>query len=129
MSSDSGVTPRYTVSDEGGFLRVRWADGVIMNADDVRSRISAISAMSPHGKRPLLVHIGLVARITLKAKQLLLDDMSSTRVAILSEDEVGRVLTAFNHRSATPSRYFSDEREAIAWLTEGPTREADAGDS
>ncbi|WP_146069712.1 hypothetical protein [Arthrobacter sp. B0490] len=114
------------MSDEGGFLRVRWARGVTMDADDVRSRISEITEMSPRGKRPLLVHIGLVARITPEAKQLLVEDTSSTRVAILSEDEVGRVLTAFNHRSAMPSRYFSNEREAITWLTEDPTREADA---
>jgi hypothetical protein len=33
-------------------------------------------------------------------------------------DDVGRVLTAFNYRSATLSRYFAEESDAIAWLTE-----------
>lgn len=116
-----GVPPRYTVTDEGDFLRVRWADGVIMDADAVRSRISAVEALSTHGVRPLLVHIGLVDRITPEAKQLLVEDDSSTKVAILSDDEVGRVLTAFNHRSAMPSRHFSSEDEAITWLTDNHT--------
>ncbi|MBG6182765.1 hypothetical protein IWX65_000698 [Arthrobacter sp. CAN_A214] len=64
------------------------------------------------------MHIGLVERITVEAKQLLIDDTCSTRTAVVGVDEVGRVLTAFNYRSATPSRYFDNESDAIAWLRE-----------
>ncbi|WP_146069716.1 hypothetical protein [Arthrobacter sp. B0490] len=125
MSSDSGA-PRYTVSDEGEFLRVRWASGVTVDANDARSRIATTNAMSPCGKRPLLIHIGLAKQITPEAKQLFVEDTSSTRLAILSEDEVGRVLTSFNHRSAIPSGYFNNELEAITWLTEKSAGEVDA---
>lgn len=110
--------PRYVLIDDGNFLRLRWADGVTIESADVHSTIAAVTAASPRGKRPLLVHIGPVERITAEAKQMLIDDTCSTRTAVLGADEVSRVITAFNQRSATPSRYFIEESEAIAWLTE-----------
>ncbi|MBG6185481.1 hypothetical protein IWX65_003460 [Arthrobacter sp. CAN_A214] len=89
-----------------------------MEAEDVHSTIAAVADASPAGKRPLLVHIGLVEQITVGAKQLLIEDTCSTRTAVVGVDEVGKVLTAFNYRSATPSRYFVEESDAVAWLTQ-----------
>ena len=110
--------PRYTLSDDGDFLRLRWAPGVTIEADDIHSTIAAVTAASPWGKRPLLVHIGLLERVTPEARQLIIDDTCSTRTAVVGVDNVGRVLTAFNYRSATLSRYFAEEPDAVAWLTE-----------
>lgn len=115
-NSNEVSSPRYTLGDDGDFLRLRWASGVTMQAEDIRSTIAAVTAASPGGRRPLLVHIGLVERITVEAKQMLIDDTCSTRTAVVGVDEVSRVLTAFNYRSATPSRYFTEESDAIAWL-------------
>jgi hypothetical protein len=124
---EPGDRPRYTLSDEGTFLRVSWAPGVTMDCEAVRSSISAVVTMSASGKRPLLVHIGLVDRVTPKAKQLLVEDTSTTRIAIVSDDAVGMVLSAFNHRSTVPSRRFTDEQEAIAWLTDDRVFTANPG--
>lgn len=110
--------PRYTLGDDGGFLRLQWTPGVTIEADDIHSTIAAVTAASPQGKRPLLVHIGPLERITPEAKQLLIDDTCSARTAVVGVDNVGRVITAFNCKSATPSRYFEEEADAIAWLTE-----------
>jgi hypothetical protein len=113
-----GSLPRYTLKDDGDFLRLQWKPGVTIEAEDIRSTIAAVTAASPRGKRPLLVHIGPLERITPEAKQLLLDDTCSARTAVVGVDDVGRVITAFNYKSATPSRYFEKESDAIAWLTE-----------
>ncbi len=110
------LSPRYSLSDDGDFLRLQWTPGITIRADDIHSTIAAVIAMSPQGKRPLLVHIGPLEGITGDAKQLLIDDTCSTRTAVLGPDDVSRVITAFNHRSATPSRYFTRESDAIAWL-------------
>lgn len=117
MPGHAGERSRYTLTDDGDFLRLRWAAGVVIEADDVRSTTAAVTAASPAGKRPLLVNIGLVEAITLAARHLLIEDTCSLRTGVVGVDEVGKVLTAFNYRSATPSRYFTDEAEAIAWLT------------
>jgi hypothetical protein len=115
--------PRYALSDDGDFLRLQWTPGVTIEESDIRSTIAAVTAASAQGKRPLLVHIGPLERITPEAKQLLLDDTCSTRTAVVGVDDVGRVITAFNYRSATPSRYFTEESDAVAWLAEdSPSR-------
>jgi hypothetical protein len=113
---DSGERARYTLVDDGDFLRLTWTAGVTIRADDVQSTMAAVTAASPGGKRPLLVNIGLVAAITLEARHLLIEDTCSLLTAVVGVDEVGKVLTAFNYRSVTPSRYFTNEAEAIEWL-------------
>jgi hypothetical protein len=120
MEGQGPSLSRYEFSDDQAFLRIRWAPGAIIDAEDIKSTIAAVTAASPHGKRPLLVHIGTVEQITAEAKQLLIEDTCSTRTAVVGVDEVGRVITAFNYRSATASQYFLDEDEAIAWLMEKP---------
>lgn len=112
-----GSPSRYTLKDDGNFLRLQWTPGVTIEAEDIHSTIAAVTAASPQGKRPLLVHIGPLERITPDARQLLLDDTCSARTAVVGVDDVGRVITAFNYKSATPSRYFVKESDAIAWLT------------
>jgi hypothetical protein len=113
-----GSSPRYNLKEDGDFLRLQWTPGVTIEAEDIHSTIAAVTAASPRGKRPLLVHIGPLERITPEAKQLLLDDTCSARTAVVGVDDVGRVITAFNYKSATLSRYFAEESDAIAWLTE-----------
>lgn len=122
--SEQQCLPRYMLSDDGDFLCLRWAPGVTLQAEDIHSTIAAVTAASPGGKRPLLVHIGRVERITPEAKQLLMEDTCSTRTAVVGADEVSRVLTAFNYRSATPSRYFTEETDAVAWLREDTAPES-----
>jgi hypothetical protein len=111
-------SPRYTLSDDGAFLRLQWTPGDTIEAGDIESTIAAVTAASPRGKRPLMVQIGPLERITPEARKLLLEDTCSARTAVLGVDDVGRVVTAFNYKSATLSRYFTQESDAITWLTE-----------
>jgi hypothetical protein len=113
--SDDG--PRFILTDEGDFLRLCWNAGIVMELSDVEASVSAVEAMSPSGRRPLLVHFDLVEGISAAARDFLLEETCSSRTAILGKDEVARVITAFNYRAATPSRYFTDEARAIGWLT------------
>ncbi|MBG6225527.1 hypothetical protein IWX63_002099 [Arthrobacter sp. CAN_A2] len=117
MTRDAGEQARYTLTDDGDFLRLEWAAGITIGGDDVRSTMAAVTAASPRGKRPLLVNIGLVDALTPEARRLLIKDTCSLRTGVIGVDEVSRVLTAFNYRSATPSRYFAEESAAVAWLT------------
>lgn len=113
-----GEGARFVLTVEPRFNRIRWAPGVTMYGRDARATIGAVDAVSGAGRRPLLVHIGAVTRITPAARQLLIDDTCSTRTAVLSTDVVSRVITAFAYTSATPTRFFTDEGEAADWLLE-----------
>lgn len=116
------VRARYLLEDVGDYVCLQWSSGIILETADVVSAAAAITAVSPEGPRPLLLRIGLVEHITAEAKQLLIRDICSSRIAILGADDVGRVLTAFSHRSVTPTRYFTDDVEALDWLLDD-TRE------
>ena len=120
MTGDAGEQSRYILTDDGAFLRLRWAAGVTMGEKDIHSTIAAVTAASPGGRRPLLVSIGLVEGITAEARHLLIEDTCSSRTAVVGVDEMGKVLTAFNYRSVTPSRYFTDEADALEWLMSAP---------
>jgi hypothetical protein len=125
MTGDAGEQSRFTLRDDGDLLRLIWAPGVTIEEADVRATMAAVTAASPEGKRPLLVMIGLVEAITLEARHLLIEDTCSLRTGVVGVDEVGKVLTAFNYRSVTPSRYFTNEADALGWLT----GQADAGET
>lgn len=106
------------MSFEPDFNRIIWAPGVTMTGNDVRGTIGAVEAVSNAGRRPLLVHIGSVERITREARELLIADTCSSKTAVLGMDQVSKVMTAFAYSSATPTEFFTDEAEAIAWLLE-----------
>lgn len=116
MAPISEDGPRFLLTDEGDFLRLCWNPGITMQLRDVQASTAAVDAMSAAGKRPLLVHIDLVDGISARARDFLLEETCSSRTAVLGRDEVARVMTAFNYRAATPSRYFTDEAQAIEWL-------------
>lgn len=116
---DTDEQARYRLTDDGAYLRLRWRPGIRLVADDVHATMAAVTAASPHGRRPLLVDLGPLDGITAEARDLLIEDTCSLRTGVIGVDEVTRVITAFNYRSVTPSRYFTDEAEAIAWVTSG----------
>ncbi|PVE14553.1 hypothetical protein [Arthrobacter sp. Bz4] len=105
------------MSFESESNRIIWAPGVTMTGD-VRGTIGAVDAVSGAGRRPLLVHIGSVKRITREARELLIEDTCSSKTAVLGMDQVSKVMTAFAYTSATPTQFFTDEAEAVRWLLE-----------
>lgn len=106
----------YRLEDAGDYLCLQWLSGSIVGTAEVVSANAAITAASLEGRRPLLVRIGLVEHISAEAKQLLIRDVASARIAVVGDDDVGRVLTAFTYRSVTPTRYFTTDAEALEWL-------------
>lgn len=127
MAISSGNGQRFVLTDEGEFLRLRWKAGIVMELCDVHASSAAVASISAPDKRPLLVHIDLVDGISAEARDFLLEETSSSRTAVLGTDEVSRVMTAFNYRAATPSRYFNTEHEAVEWLLAATVSSQDAG--
>lgn len=128
MEASSGPDRRFELIDEGDYLRLSWTPFITLQLEDVQASVAAVEAASTGGKRPLLVHMNLTDAITAEAREFLLQETCSSRTAVLGKDEVTRVVTAFNYRAVTPSRYFTNESEAISWLTvDNPSAEGSAG--
>lgn len=115
---DARASARFVLTVERDFNRIRWSPGETMFGRDVRATIGAVDSVSAGRNRPLLVHIGSVGRITPAARELLIEDTCSTRTAVLGMDPGSMVITAFAYTSATPTRFFTDEADAAAWLFE-----------
>lgn len=116
METPAGV--RFTLTVEDDFNRIRWAPEMTIFGRDVRTAIGAVNAISTAGRRPLLVHVGFIERVTPAARELLIEDTCSTRIAVLGHDVVSMVITAFAYASATPTQFFTDEAAAMDWLRE-----------
>ncbi|KNC19041.1 hypothetical protein AC792_08685 [Arthrobacter sp. RIT-PI-e] len=111
-----GTRTRYQLEDAGNYVRLTWCPKITIDARDVVSAAEAITALSPERSRPLVMSIGVAEHITPEARQLLIRNICSSRTAIIGADDVGRVLTAFTHRSVTPTRYFTTTEEALDWV-------------
>ncbi|KQO00932.1 hypothetical protein ASF21_11615 [Arthrobacter sp. Leaf234] len=107
---------RYALEDAGDHLRLRWSADITVDSADVASVSAEITVASPEGPRPLLMYVSLVGGITAEAKQLLIRNTRCSRIAIVGIDDIGRILTAFTHRSVTPTGYFTDDTAAREWL-------------
>ncbi|KNC19532.1 hypothetical protein AC792_05845 [Arthrobacter sp. RIT-PI-e] len=111
-----GTRTRYKLEDAGDYVRLTWCPKITIEARDVVAATAAITELSPERSRPLVMSIGVAEHITPDARRLLIRNVSSSRTAIIGQDDVGRVLTAFAHRSVTPTRYFTDDEEALGWV-------------
>ena len=122
----TGDDPRFALTREPGFNRLTWSPDVsTISGEDVQATADAFDAVFGPDRRPLLVEIGALTRITPDARQMLIEGTHPTRVAVLSTDMVTRVITAFAYTSMRPTRFFTDETEATAWLLD-PRPEAEA---
>lgn len=110
--------------DERGFVRARLDRGAVIELGDAREAIQATWAVAGERPRPVLVDMRELASETREARLYFVSDEASKRysaVAILVSSPVSRVIGAFflrltEHRA--PTRLFSSESEAVAWLLE-----------
>lgn len=115
----TGDSARFELTVEQHFNRLRWSpDVTTISAEDVQATADAFETVFGPERRPLLVHVGALGGITPEARQMLIEGTHPTRVAILTEDLVTKVITAFAYAAARPTRLFSDETEATRWLLE-----------
>ena len=82
----------------------------------MQATADAFDAVLGPDRCPLLVQLGALTRITPEARQMLIEGTHPTRVAVLSTDVVTKVVTAFAYTAIRPTRFFTDETEAIGWL-------------
>lgn len=114
----------FTVTDEDeGFLRVVLRPGGRITAEDgtlVRERCLALTGGT--GASVLLQVTG-VESVSRGAVRYFSEAVTITAFAILGSTPVDRVIAHGRHGLPTPqcpTRYFTDEQEALAWLRDLP---------
>jgi hypothetical protein len=110
--------------DERGFVRAHLDRGASLQLEDAREAIAATWVVAGERPRPVLVDMTQVREESREARLYFVSDEAVRRysaVAILVASPVSRVIATFFLRLAThkvPTRMFSNESEAIAWLVE-----------
>lgn len=110
----------FTLSvDESGLVRLIWVAGTRITSSLARRSMDAIDELNAGRRRPLLVQMRGTG-IDRDARLEFTREVSVSRLALLGGSPVDRVVANFAmsvSRVATPTRFFSSEADAVAWLS------------
>jgi hypothetical protein len=113
--------PRRFHLDEGpdGILRLTWDRDLRVTAEMARQAMTAVDDVNAGRSRPLLVRMARTTALDREARAQFAEKTSISAIALLGETPVDRLLAASTVGRGVPeapARYFTDERDAVAWL-------------
>jgi hypothetical protein len=108
-----------------GIVRVRWTPGLIITAALAAEAMAAIDDLNGSLERPLLVEMTGADTPTIEAREYFGRRCTASRVALLGESAVDRVRASFAPGARAdgfpvPTRFFTSEPAALAWLMDDP---------
>ena len=114
-----------TLRVERGYVRCDWRRGTRISGELARAAIKHLDELNDGTTRPLLVDMRGTANLTREGRQAFAEEYSASRIALLGESSVDRVIANFTLSvivMAIPTRYFTSESAALAWLIGDDTR-------
>jgi len=122
-ASDDGEDRPHFRLEEGpdGIVRLTWDRDLRVTAAMAKQAMVAVDDVNAGQPRPLLVRMARTTALDREAREQFAEKTSIAAIALLGETPVDRLLAASTvGRGVTeaPARYFTDERDAVAWLLE-----------
>ena len=122
-SDDGGGGERRFRIEESpdGIVRLTWDRDVRVTAERAKQAMAAVDDVNAGRRRPLLVRMARTTALDREAREQFGEKTSISAIALLGETPVDRLLAASTLGrvlTQAPARYFTDEREAVAWLLE-----------
>ena len=114
----------FAASCERGVLRLRWAPDVHITYEIAVRAARTLEGFSDGWVLPLLVDLNGVAGLTPEARAGMNAYRGFSAVALIGVGPMGKVVAAFSQRSLTPTAYFTNEGEALDWLSGQGSRTA-----
>lgn len=108
--------------DDDGICRIIWADGAEVTLEDARDVMAAYRKINDGRRLPLLIDTKTMHSFAREARQYFASEeaaAAASAAAILVETPVSKVLGNFYIGLSSPhlpSRLFTSEEEALAWL-------------
>ncbi len=105
--------------DEAGFVHLSWTHGSTVTGELAREAVTRLAVFCDGRHLPMLVDMTSTKAITRPARVIFTEDTSATRIALLGKSPVDRVIANFTLGVSgvpVPTRFFTDEALAIAWL-------------
>jgi hypothetical protein len=117
--SDTAAQPTFSVELDRGIVMLRWAPGVVITEPRAAAAMVAVNRLNGDLTRPLLVDMTGTEKLTRGARETFRGDVLVSRMALVGESAVDRVLANFGLRVSSlkfPARYFNSVAEGSAWL-------------
>jgi hypothetical protein len=111
--------------DSDGIVRLTWAEGLRISGALAREAMAMVDELNAGQRRPLLVDMTGTATLTREARMAFVDECSASRIALLGRSAVDSVLANFGISVSSPpvpSRFFTSDPAAVAWLCHGDAR-------
>lgn len=105
-----------------GLVRLQWAIGAIVTGEAARDAVAAVDRVCAGRRRPMLVDMAGTAALTREARLVFAEESSASIIALLGKSSVDRVIANFFlgvRPPPVPTRFFTDEPQALAWLRDG----------
>lgn len=104
-------------------IRLVMPQGVEITGEIAEAHAARARALSVDGPRPVLLQITGVSAISREARAVFSSSRTSSAIAVLGETPVDRVIANFllgGEPPPCPTRFFTTESEAMAWLESSP---------
>ena len=101
-----------------GVARAEWAKGAVCRIEEAQGLDAGVAALG-HGEVPTLVNIRHMASIDRASRDFFMETTTFSAVALLAGSAATRMMANFFlgiKRGGNPTKMFTVESEAIAWL-------------
>jgi hypothetical protein len=108
--------------DDRGVIRLTWATGLHITEQLASDAMDLVDRVNGGAERPLLVDMTGTATLSRPARMAFSRKCSASRIALLGKSPVDRVIANFAlgvSAVPVPTRFFTSEPGAIAWLCRG----------
>jgi hypothetical protein len=114
--------PATVALDRNGLVRLHWANGTKITESAAREAVAAVNHICAGQRHPMLVDMTGTASVTRPARAVFAEPSAASTIALLGGSAVDRVIANFILGVSTvpvPTRFFTVEAEALAWLRDG----------
>lgn len=102
-----------------GYVRFDYCDGAAVTGQDAHEVLEALASLTSGSAAPLLVDVRLAQSVSREARKAFASTVVPSRVALLVESSLSRVLANFFISVSSPSvstKMFTDVDDAQWWL-------------
>jgi hypothetical protein len=110
----------FSISEgHDGIVRLIWKKNLRITGGMAKQAMLAVDDLNGERSRPLLVYMARTNALDREAREHFAEKCSISAIALVGETPVDRLLATFTlgHGGArAPTKYFTEENDAIAWL-------------
>ncbi|MFI2565595.1 STAS/SEC14 domain-containing protein [Paenarthrobacter sp. NPDC018779] len=107
--------------EEQGILRLTWPRGARIKETDAQRAMDRVNELCGADRYPMIVDMATTDDVTRGARSVFAKPCQANRIALWGSSPVDRVIANFFlgiMKPPCPTRFFTDETEALEWLVE-----------